>query len=62
MLAVVYRAVSPRGEVRRSEEHDAHRWWTPAELRASTTLTRLADAVDRAFTVSARASGDASAD
>jgi 8-oxo-dGTP diphosphatase len=48
MCIVVYRADWIRGEVVRSNEHDAHAWWTPAELRAATTLTRLADAVDRA--------------
>src|SRR5690606_21276821 len=34
MLVLVYRAEWIAGEVRRSEEHDAHAWWTPAELRA----------------------------
>lgn len=48
MCVVVYRADYVSGEVARSDEHDAHAWWTPAELRAATTLTRLADAVDRA--------------
>jgi len=48
MCVVVYRADHESGEVVRSSEHDAHEWWTPAELRAHTTLTRLADAVDRA--------------
>lgn len=48
MCVVVYRADYVAGEVVRSREHDAHAWWTPAELRAETTLARLADAVDRA--------------
>jgi 8-oxo-dGTP pyrophosphatase MutT (NUDIX family) len=48
MCVIVYRAEYVAGEVVRSPEHDAHAWWTPAELRAATTLTRLADAVDRA--------------
>lgn len=48
MLVIVYRADWVRGEVRRSDEHDAHAWWTPAELREKSTLTRLVDAVDRA--------------
>ncbi|HEY8428809.1 MAG TPA: NUDIX domain-containing protein [Sandaracinaceae bacterium] len=48
MLVLVYRAEWIAGEVRRSAEHDAHAWWTPAELRAATSLARLADAVDRA--------------
>ena len=48
MLLVVYRAEWVRGEVRRSDEHDAHGWWTPAEFRARSSLTRLADAIDRA--------------
>lgn len=48
MLVLVYRAEWVSGEVRRSDEHDAHAWWTPAELRRETSLARLADAVDRA--------------
>ncbi|MCZ7687602.1 MAG: hypothetical protein M5U28_56240 [Sandaracinaceae bacterium] len=48
MLVLVYRAEWVSGEVRRSDEHDAHAWWTPAELRRETSLVRLADAVDRA--------------
>lgn len=49
MAVVVYRADHLRGEVVRSDEHDDHAWLTPAELRARTLLTRLADAVDRAL-------------
>lgn len=49
MCVVVYRADWIAGEVVRSDEHDDHAWWTPAELRAATTLVRLADAVDRAI-------------
>jgi 8-oxo-dGTP pyrophosphatase MutT (NUDIX family) len=48
MLVIVYRAEWIAGEVRRSEEHDDHAWWTPEEFRRQSTLTRLADAVDRA--------------
>jgi len=50
MVVVVYRARYVDGEVERSDEHDAHAWWTPAQLRARSTLTRLVDAVDAAFT------------
>ncbi len=60
MLVVVYRADWLGGEVRRSDEHDAHAWWTPAEFRSESTLTRLADAVDRAATIEADASASAS--
>lgn len=49
MLVVVYRAAWQGGEVRLSDEHDAHAWLTPAEFRARGTLTRLADAVDLAL-------------
>jgi 8-oxo-dGTP pyrophosphatase MutT (NUDIX family) len=49
MCVVVYRGMRVAGEVRRSDEHDDHAWLTPAAFRARTTLTRLADAVDRAF-------------
>ncbi len=52
MIVLVYRADWIAGEVRRSDEHDAHAWWTPAELRENTTLTRLAEAVERAASVS----------
>jgi 8-oxo-dGTP diphosphatase len=48
MVVVVYRAEWRGGEVRRSDEHDAHEWLTPAEMRARSTLTRLVDAIDRA--------------
>lgn len=50
MCVVVYRARRLSGEVTASDEHDAWEWLTPAELRARTPLTRLCDAVDRAFT------------
>jgi 8-oxo-dGTP diphosphatase len=49
MCVVVYRGTRVAGEVRRSDEHDAHAWLTPAELRACTPLTRLVEAVERAF-------------
>lgn len=48
MCVVVYRADHVSGEVVRSSEHDDHAWLTPASFRATTTLERLADAVDRA--------------
>lgn len=48
MLVIVYRGDWLGGEVRRSEEHDAHAWWTPEEFREKSTLARLADAIDRA--------------
>jgi len=48
MIVALYRARWVSGEVVRSDEHDAHAWWTPAEFRAGSTLTRLADAIDRA--------------
>ncbi len=48
MTVIVYRADWRAGEVVRSSEHDDHRWVTPEEFRALTSLTRLADAVDRA--------------
>lgn len=51
MVVVVYRARYVDGEVARSDEHDAHAWWTPADFRANSSLTRLADAVDLAFTI-----------
>jgi 8-oxo-dGTP pyrophosphatase MutT (NUDIX family) len=49
MCVVVYRADWLEGEVVRSEEHDAHAWWTAAEFRQNSTLARLADAIDRAM-------------
>ncbi|MFO0709725.1 MAG: NUDIX domain-containing protein [Sandaracinus sp.] len=49
MCVVVYRATRRSGEVVRSDEHDAHAWLDRRQFRAITTLTRLADAVDRAF-------------
>jgi 8-oxo-dGTP diphosphatase len=54
MCVVVYRADWVNGEVVRSEEHDAHAWWTPAEFRDNSTLTRLADAIDRAMALDPR--------
>ncbi|HJL15124.1 MAG TPA: NUDIX domain-containing protein [Sandaracinaceae bacterium LLY-WYZ-13_1] len=51
MIVLVYRADRRAGEVRRSAEHDAHAWWTPAEFRARSGLSRLADAIDRALEV-----------
>ena len=48
MVVIVYRADWVTGEVQRSEEHDAHAWWTPEEFERETTLARLAEAVWRA--------------
>ena len=50
MIVLVYRATYRAGEVVRSHEHDAHDWLTPEAFRARSTLTRLADAIDRALT------------
>jgi 8-oxo-dGTP pyrophosphatase MutT (NUDIX family) len=49
MCVVVFRGTRVAGQVRRSEEHDAHAWLTPEEFRARTPFTRLAEAVERAF-------------
>lgn len=48
MIVLVYRARYLAGEVRRSSEHDAHRWCTPDEFAAITPFTQLALAVRRA--------------
>jgi 8-oxo-dGTP pyrophosphatase MutT (NUDIX family) len=48
MVVVCYRADWISGEVRTSEEHDAHEWLSPEDFASRTTLTRLAEAVDRA--------------
>jgi len=48
MVVIVYWARYRVGEVRRSDEHDAHRGLSPADFQACTTLVRLADAVDPA--------------
>lgn len=47
-FVVLFRGDAEAGEVVRSAEHDAHRWVTPTEFRALSTLTSLADAIDRA--------------
>ncbi|AKF05057.1 NUDIX domain-containing protein [Sandaracinus amylolyticus] len=49
MALIVYRAAWIAGEVRRSDEHDAHAWWTLAEVEASPMPTRLVEAVKRAL-------------
>ncbi|MDQ3037837.1 MAG: NUDIX domain-containing protein [Myxococcota bacterium] len=49
MAVIVYRADWIAGEVQRSDEHDAHAWWTLAELDASPMPRRLIDAVRRAL-------------
>ncbi len=48
MLVVCYRGDASAGQVRRSDEHDAHEWLTPTELAERTSLARLARAVERA--------------
>jgi 8-oxo-dGTP diphosphatase len=49
MIVIAYRARWLSGEVRRSSEHDAHAWLTPAAFRAQSTLTTLADVVAQAL-------------
>lgn len=49
MFVLIYRANWIAGEVRRSDEHDAHAWMDADEFRAHTKFDRLADAVDRAL-------------
>lgn len=48
MVVLCYRADWVSGEVRRSEEHDDHAWWTPEEFERNSTLSRLAEAIRRA--------------
>ena len=48
MGVVVYRADWIAGEVRLSDEHDAHRWCSVDELAELTPFGRLAEAVRRA--------------
>ncbi len=57
MCVVVYRADWVDGQVARSDEHDAHAWWTPAEFRENSTLSALADAIDRALALSPQEAG-----
>ena len=45
MVVIVFRADWIAGEVERSDEHDEHRWVTPAAFAELTTLDRLARAV-----------------
>lgn len=49
MVVLVYRAEWVSGEVLRSDEHDAHAWWTRAEVEASAMPPRLVEAVVRAL-------------
>lgn len=49
MVLIVYRCDRVSGEVSRSDEHDAHAWWTLAEVEASPMPARLALAVRRAL-------------
>jgi 8-oxo-dGTP pyrophosphatase MutT (NUDIX family) len=48
MVLILYRAEYLGGEVRRSDEHDAHAWLTPDEFAARSPLEKLV-AVVRAF-------------
>ncbi len=48
MIVIAFRARRLGGDVVRSDEHDDHGWWTPAEFRSRSTLTTLADVVDQA--------------
>jgi len=48
MVLIIYRAEYLSGEVRRSDEHDAHAWLTPEEFAARSSLNKLVEAV-RAF-------------
>jgi 8-oxo-dGTP diphosphatase len=48
MVVIVYRAENLSGEVRRSEEHDAHEWLTPEYFGERTKLRKLAKAVHQA--------------
>ena len=47
-FVVLFQGDAEDGDVIRSVEHDEHRWLTPSEFRALSTLTPLADAIDRA--------------
>ncbi|MFK8000272.1 MAG: NUDIX hydrolase [Polyangiales bacterium] len=47
-FVVLFRADAGAGDVVLSNEHDAHKWVTPVEFRALSTLSPLADAIDRA--------------
>lgn len=44
---ILFRAEAGAGEVVRSDEHDEHRWVTPKEFRALSSLTALSDAIAR---------------
>lgn len=45
---VLFRGDAGDGDVVRSDEHDDHRWVTPTQFRALSSLTDLSDAIDRA--------------
>ncbi len=47
MVLIIYRAQHLSGEVRRSDEHDAHAWLTPEEFAARSSLHKLVTAVQR---------------
>lgn len=54
MALIVYRAEWIAGEVQRSDEHDAHAWWSLAEIEESPMPRRLVSAVRRAIDVGPR--------
>ena len=54
LVVIVYRARSNAGEVERSDEHDEHRWLTPEEFAATSTLRPLVDAVRQAAEIGDR--------
>ena len=49
MIVIVFQARYVAGEVVLSDEHDAFAWLTPAEFRARSNLTQLADSIDDVF-------------
>ncbi|MFT5355734.1 MAG: 8-oxo-dGTP diphosphatase [Polyangiales bacterium] len=53
-FVVLFRGDAADGDVVRSSEHDEHRWLTAAEFRALSTLTPLADAIERAVLTPAK--------
>lgn len=57
MVVIVFRADWVAGDVQRSDEHDAHRWMTLGEFRGTSTLQRLALAVERALAAGDGAAG-----
>jgi len=47
MIVIAFRARWRSGEVVRSDEHDAHAWWTAEEWCRGSTLTRLVTVIER---------------